>query len=80
VVKATRLIVLCAFDRGEDGELAYAFEPREMQSEARAVAQAREMATYHAGVIAWTRSVRPDEGVFGEPEVLFRHGEVPEMD
>jgi len=45
-----------------------------MQSEERAMAQAREMATYRAGVITWTRSVRPDEGVFGEPEMLFRHG------
>ena len=49
-------------------------------SEDRAVALAREIATYHAGVVTWTRSVKPDEGEFGEPNVLFRRGEVPEMD
>ena len=51
-----------------------------MLSEERAVSLAKEMATYHAGVITWTRSVRPDEGIFGEPEVLFQHGDVPELD
>ena len=44
------------------------------------MALAREIATYHAGVVTWTRSVKPDECEFGQPNVLFRHGEVPEMD
>ena len=44
------------------------------------MALAGEMATYHARVITWTRSVKPDECEFGEPNMLFSHGEVPEMD
>ena len=33
----TKLIVLLAFDRGDDGELLPSFEPREMPDERRAV-------------------------------------------
>lgn len=80
IIKPSILIVLCAFDRGEDGELHPAFEPREMPSERLAVEQARIMATRYVGVIAWTRSARPDEGDFGEPLVLFQRGEVPELE
>ena len=38
---ATKLIVLCAFDKDEDGVLHAAFEPREMPDERRAIATAR---------------------------------------
>lgn len=76
----TTLIVLVAFDKGEDGEMLPAFEPREMMDERRAIQTAKEMSYRHAGVITWKRSVRPDKGEFGEPEVLFQAGEVPEMD
>jgi hypothetical protein len=80
LMKPTALIVVMAFDRDEEGELRPAFKPREMQTEERAVRTAKEMATRHAGVIAWARSARPDEGEFGEPVVLFRHGSVPDLD
>jgi hypothetical protein len=80
VTKPTALVVLWAFDRDDEGELRPAFEPREMQSEDRAVSTARLMAMRHEGVIAWSRSARPDTGDFGEPKVLFQHGEVPELD
>lgn len=76
----TALIVVWAFDKGEDGELGPAFEPREMVSEDRAIGAARLLSTHHIGVIAWSRSARPDTGEFGEPRVLFQHGEVPELD
>jgi hypothetical protein len=36
-----KLIVLLAFDKGEDGELLPAFEPREIRDEASAVRTAR---------------------------------------
>lgn len=74
------LIVLMAFDRDEEGELQPVFEPREMQSESRAIADARVLAIKHAGVIAWKRSAQPDVGEYGEPEVLFQHGDVPDME
>ena len=55
VTTPTRLVVLMAFDRGENGELLPAFEAREMQSEERAVRTAKELAGKHDGVIAWVR-------------------------
>ena len=55
-------------------------DEREVLAEDRAVQQAREMATRHAGVIVWSRHVKPDEGDFGEPEVVFRRGIIPPMD
>jgi hypothetical protein len=79
-LKPTHLIVLLAFDRDEEGELRDAFEPREMPSEDRAIRAAKTIAGQHAGVIAWSRSARPDIGDFGEPNVLFWHGDIPEMD
>jgi hypothetical protein len=80
VTVPTTLIVVWAFDKGEDGELAPAFEPREMMSEDRAIGHARLLATQHGAVIAWSRSARPDTGEFGEPKVLFQHGDVPELE
>jgi hypothetical protein len=80
LLKPTYLIVLLAFDRDEEGELRDAFEPREMPSEDRAIRAAKTIAGQHAGIIAWSRSARPDTGDFREPNVLFRHGDIPEMD
>lgn len=64
----------------EDGEMVPAWEPREMPDERRAVAAAKLAAATHAAAIAWKRTVRPDRGEFGEPEVLFTHGPVPDLD
>ena len=30
-------------------------------------------------MIAWKRTAQPDQGEFGEPEILFQRGTVPEM-
>lgn len=76
----SRLIVVAAFDRGEDGELHPAFEAREMPDEERAKRTARMLKDQHVGVIAWSRSADLVNGVFGEPEILAQYGEVPEME
>jgi hypothetical protein len=76
----TKLIVLMAFDRDEDGILQAAFEPREMQDENRAVQAAKDMAGRHAGVITWSRPARPDIGEYGEPLELYRAGDIPDLD
>jgi hypothetical protein len=78
--KSTTLVVLMAFERGEDGDLRPAFEAQQMPSEHAAVARAKLMSRSYAGVIAWKRPARPDEGEFGDPEVLWRHGDVPDME
>jgi hypothetical protein len=80
IARPTTLYVLMAFERAEDGELRPAFEAQQMPGEHAAVARAKLMSRSYAGVIAWSRPARPDEGEFGEPVVLFQHGEVPEME
>jgi hypothetical protein len=75
-----KLIVLMAFDSGEDGELPPAFEAREMPDERRAVQTAKELSHRHDGVIAWARDADPVLGEFGVSEELFRAGEIPELD
>ena len=74
------LIVVWAFDKGEDGEMVPAFDPREMPDERRAIAAAKAAAATHGAATAWKRAVRPDRGEFGEPEILFQHGPVPDLD
>ncbi|MDB5537425.1 hypothetical protein ABIB57_001677 [Devosia sp. UYZn731] len=78
--KPTKLIVLLAFDRSEDGELLPAFEPREMRDEGTAIRTAKEMARRHVGVIAWSRSADLLLGEFGPPVVLYQEGDVPDLD
>jgi hypothetical protein len=80
--KLKTLVVLTAFVRDEEGELRPAFEPRELPSEDKARMDARRMAALgtYAGVIAWSRSADLVNGEFGEPVVLFQHGDVPDME
>ena len=78
--KSPKLIVVVAFDRGEDGELFAAFGPADQQSEERAIRTARQLSTKHAGVIAWSREAQPDIGEYGPPTTLFAHGDVPDME
>ena len=78
--KNPRLIVVVAFDRGEDGELFPAFGPADQQSEDRAIRAARALAAKHAGVIAWSREADPTLGEYGPPNTLFVSGEVPDME
>jgi hypothetical protein len=75
-----KLIVLCAFDRDEAGVFHAAFEPREMPDERRAIAIARMLSHTHVGVIAWSRDANVSAGEYGPPKVLYRAGEVPDLD
>lgn len=78
--KMPKLIVVVAFDRGEDGDLVEVFGPADQQTEDRAVRIARDLAQKHAGVIAWSREANPTLGEYGEPLVLFTAGDVPDME
>jgi hypothetical protein len=77
---AAELIVLVAFDRDDEGILQPAFEPREMPDERRAISTARLLSHSHAGVITWRREANVAEGIYGEPEILYQAGDVPDMD
>ena len=76
----SKLIVMAAFDEDDEGNLVPAFDPREFQDAARAKREAQMIADKHAGVIAWQRSADPTIGEFGEPEIIFQHGKIPEME
>ena len=76
----TKLIVLAAFDRDEEGNLVPAWDPREMQDERRAVSAARQIQHLHAGVVAWVRDADLALGDYGPPTVLAVYGDVPEME
>jgi hypothetical protein len=78
--KSPKLIVVVAFDRGDDGELFPAFGPADQQSEDRAIRTARALAAKHVGVIAWSRDADPMLGDYGPPTKLFVSGDVPDME
>jgi hypothetical protein len=81
-VKPTKLIVAIAFVRDESGEVRPAFDAREMPSEERAGREARMWAAdgNYVGVIAWSRSADLTNGVFGDPEIIFQWGAIPDME
>lgn len=76
----TKLIVLMAFEDDGEGGLRPAFEAREFQSEDRATREARLLAANYPAVIAWSREAKPDVGEYGDPVILFEHGNVPTLD
>ncbi|WDR04044.1 hypothetical protein PSQ19_08555 [Devosia algicola] len=75
-----KLIVVLAFDPGDDGMLGPAMEPMQFETEDRAKRFARDLADKHAGVIAWSRTADPDLGEFGDPVELVRYGDVPDLE
>jgi hypothetical protein len=75
-----KLIIVAAFDRGEDGDLFAVYGPAEQQSEERAIRTAKSLGTKHVGVIAWSREANPALGEYGPPTTLFQAGEVPDME
>ena len=79
-MSASKLIVLMAFDESADGELVPAFEPKQAETEDRAVRVARALSTRHAGVIAWARDADPAVGEYGPPVELFKHGKIPDLE
>lgn len=80
IIKPTTLHVLMAFDRNDEGDLVPALEPMQMPSAHSAVMRAKLLQHQYAGVLAWSRAARPDQGEYGEPEELYRHGDVPDME
>ncbi|MER8811289.1 hypothetical protein NKI51_27890 [Mesorhizobium australicum] len=78
--KKPKLIVVVAFDRGEDGQLFTAYGPTDQQSEDRAIRTAKALTGQHVGVIAWSRDADPALGDYGPPTLLFTNGEVPDME
>lgn len=78
--KSLKLIVLAAFNKSEEGDLYPAFDPRQVETEERAVREARLIAGDYAGVVAWSRDADPNVGEYGPSTILFQSGEIPEME
>ncbi|AOF90376.1 hypothetical protein [Sinorhizobium sp. RAC02] len=76
----SKLVVLAAFRKTDEGELVPAFEPRLVDTEERALREARLMASHYAGVLAWSRDADPTLGDYGPPSILFQAGEIPVME
>jgi len=80
VVGTGKLIVLAAFNKSDNGNLVPAFEPRQVDTETRAVREARLMAGHYAGVMAWSRCADRVLGEYGPPTILFQAGELPTVE
>ncbi|MBZ9739276.1 MULTISPECIES: hypothetical protein [unclassified Mesorhizobium] len=61
--KRPKLIVVVAFDRGNDGELFPAFGPADQQSEERAIRIAKDLAGKHVGVPTFETTSWPSSSV-----------------
>ena len=75
-----KLIVLAAFNKNDEGNLVPAFDPRQVDTEARAVRDAKLLAGKHAGIVAWSRDADPAIGEYGPPVILFQTGEIPDLE
>lgn len=80
LINSHKLVVLAALDKDDEGNLIPAFEARQIHHEGKAVREAKAIASQHAGVITWSRDADPAVGEYGPSEVLFKHGDVPEME
>lgn len=75
-----KLIVLGALKRGDEGEFIPALDPRQIDTEERATREARLLATSYPSVVAWSREADPDIGEYGPPVILFKQGDLPDLE
>ncbi len=75
-----KLIVLAAFVKNDDGELVPAFDPRQVDTEARARQDAILLGGKYAGVVAWSREADPAIGEYGPPVIIYQRGEIPDLE
>lgn len=71
--------VVVAFSKleDEDGTIV-AEQPAPMQAASAAISRAKALADKHVGVIAWSRTLDPDNGDYGDPVELIRLGTIPD--
>lgn len=70
-----KLVVLAAFDKNDCAGLRSA--PGRHGS---ARGEAELLAGSHAGLVAWSRHAGPRLGEYGQPEMLFQAGDIPNME
>ena len=74
-----QLIVVVVLTKAMQANCFQVGEPLQFETAERAVRAAKDLASMHAGVIAWSREARPDVGEYGQPTVLYTAGEVLQM-
>ncbi len=52
--------------------------PQQVPTAGAAISRAKALAAKHAGVIAWSRTMDPDTGDYGDPVELIRLGVIPD--
>jgi len=68
------------FDQGDSGELFRLDQPQQFDSEAQAREAANDLASKHAGVIAWSLNLESSTEFEGEREVFYTAGETLELE
>lgn len=66
------------FVAGKRGQLA-AMSAVAVQTESQALARAERLGETCKGVLAWSQTADVDAGEYGDPVVLARVGDVPDM-
>ncbi|ACI57989.1 hypothetical protein Rleg2_4742 (plasmid) [Rhizobium leguminosarum bv. trifolii WSM2304] len=73
-------ISIFAYDLNEHGDPIRTWETVVGETEAEAIAEAKDAATHHAGVLVVRRDGRPSVGAEGDPEIIFRLGKTGDFD
>jgi hypothetical protein len=74
-----QIYFVAVFDQGEAGELFRTGEPQRFDAEEQARKVASDLASKHAGVIAWSQEAKQGEKKYGPPIVFYTAGEVIDM-
>lgn len=67
-----KLIVVAAFDWGNDGQFVQSFGPVEQKTEESAIELAEALDRKHQCVVAWSRQVDTQPGQDGPLTILFQ--------
>lgn len=74
-----QIYFVAVFEQGEGGELFQLGEPQRFESEEQARMAAGDLASTHAGVIAWSQEAKQGTNGYGPPIVFYTAGEVIDM-
>lgn len=74
-----QIYFVAVFEQGDGGELFRVGEPQRCGSEEQARTVASDLASKHAGVIAWSQETKQGTEKYGPPIVFYTAGEVIDM-
>jgi hypothetical protein len=74
-----QIYFVAVFEQGDAGELFRPEEPQRFDTEEQARKAAGDLASNHAGVIAWSQEAKQGEEEYGPAIVFYTAGEVIDM-